>query len=292
MDLSRGMTSCPYIDSGTGAADHALLRVSNPRITHQDIGFTKSLAKVCDTTLRAKDVPNALADSERLLFTSASELPPLPPLPKLGKKGKAEFNTPPKPLTGLHLERENNLAAELAAKRKLCSLRKALTRAGSESALQEQLVQRHKDARKLRAEQDERSGSKYMKDLARSIVPATSAESCELGTVLLEAFSLVEPDPRCRGWYKLFKHSKQQVVPLLFLHHTSPLASAPFLFMSSSSSSPSHASLIRPWACSGHRRRRAHCLLRAREPHPRPASHLRPQAPRREDPGGVALSGH
>ena len=184
------MTSLPYIDSGNGTADHALLRVSNPRVSHNDIPFTKSLAKVCDTTLRAKDVPNSLADSEKLLFTSASELPPLP---KLGKKSKTEFNTPPKALTGLHLERENNLAAELAAKRKLCSLRKALTRANSESALQAQLVQRHKDARKLRAEQDERSGSKFMKDLAKYLMPATSAECSELGIVLLEAFSIVGP---------------------------------------------------------------------------------------------------
>ena len=72
------MTSLPYIDRApAGVPDHASLRVSNPFESNTDISFKQTLVKSTNTQMRKKE-PNPLTDTEKMLFTAMSDLPPLP----------------------------------------------------------------------------------------------------------------------------------------------------------------------------------------------------------------------
>ena len=231
------MTSLPYIDPRPGYNEPAFLRVSNPRETGESIHFRVGLQKKTNSELRPKEA-NLLASSSALLFTAAGDLPPIPKAS--GKKRPTEASSP-KPKPALIIERDEALVAEREAKRKLNTLRKALTRANTESVLQTIAAQKRRDVRQVRRAQEERTGSLLSKQFAKKVNPATAEEQNELGVLLLSAFAWVEPDPKARGWYKLYKHSKCRPYTRTSSPPANPLRSLP---SSASLLTPPFASLL------------------------------------------------
>ena len=205
--LPYTMTSLPYIEPLCPACSAATLRVSDTRETNDTRSLRKSFEKATNTAMRSTE-PNAnvaRATSHKILdYGTVSDLPPLP---SFGKRRPTEGSPLPK-LGGVHLERAQSLELELEARRKLNTLRKTLSRAETESALHAQLKQRQRNVRRLKADIEELSGVKLRKHFARRMDPAPPEEQLELGIILCESFSMIEPDPRARGWYKLFRFSE------------------------------------------------------------------------------------
>lgn len=208
------MTSLPYIDRPPAHNETVHLRVSNHVNDINDIKFRRNLEKATDSKLRAKE-PSCLGGfgtttvASHQLFTPAGDLPPIP----RGKKRSTGILSP-KPKPAIILERESSLVAELEAKRKVNTLRKALQRVSSESALQTMAAQKRKDVQTMKREQEDRTGERLAKTFLRRVKPASEEEMNSFAFMLLSGLKWVEPDPRARGWYKLYRQSKLVIMLL------------------------------------------------------------------------------
>ena len=170
--------------------------------------------------------PNPLIDTGKLLLRGPSEstLPALPPLPtskparepqldaehqdassrsRSKSRSKAPALSPEKMLAD---EWKEVLGEELHARRKLVKAQKALTRSNSDVAMVHMNRERQRSVQQMKADHDERTGSKLLRSLERHVPKASREEMTEFGIVLLTSFARVKLE---HGWYKLYRFIDQ-----------------------------------------------------------------------------------
>ena len=183
------------------------LRLSQPELRREDRLFMEDLAAYRKPGVQPKPPagrrrqgrPSPPSSNDpRDTKAGSSSLPALRGSPSATSTAKAQ--------DAIAAQYMAELDGELAAKRRLVQMRRAVRRTCSEASLRREGSRRAALAAAVRSDLDERRDGPKFRLFRNRVTPANDEEIAKLAETLMRAMALAEPDEHARGWFKLYKY--------------------------------------------------------------------------------------